>query len=141
MARAAELGLHAQVHYVGLAPADLMAGLYAGASAMVMPTFHGPTNLPVIEAWAAGCPVLTSRIRGIAEHVGSAGLLADPNSTGEVAEGIRRLWLDEALASTLVREGRRRLSEHSVDGFRQRLCEILDDARTSARSNGSQFTK
>jgi glycosyltransferase involved in cell wall biosynthesis len=60
----------------------------------VMPTFFGPTNIPVLEAWAFGCPVLTSDIRGIREQVGDAALLADPTSVEAIADGIHQLWTD-----------------------------------------------
>ena len=64
----------------GYVPDEDMSGLYAGAVALTMPTFFGPTNIPVLEAWAYGCPVLTSDIRGIREQVGDAGVLVDPRS-------------------------------------------------------------
>jgi glycosyltransferase involved in cell wall biosynthesis len=128
MGRATTLRVRDQIHYLGVAPAELMTGLYAGATALVMPTFHGPTNLPVLEAWATGCPVLTSRIRGIQEHVAAAGVLVDPHSTEEIEEGIRQLWLDETFAADLVHRGHQRLKHYSRSDFRDRLFAILDEA-------------
>lgn len=138
MGLAKTLGVRDQIHYLGVAPAEMMVGLYASATALVMPTFHGPTNLPVLEAWACSCPVLTSRIRGIQEQVSAAGLLVDPTSTKEIAEGIRQLWLDETLAGDLVHRGRRRLEQFSFPVFRDRLFAILDEAVKLVESGSVQ---
>jgi glycosyltransferase involved in cell wall biosynthesis len=63
-----QLGLEGELRYLGSAPDEDMSGLYAGAAALVMLIFFGPTNIPALEAWAFGCPVLTSDIRSIREH-------------------------------------------------------------------------
>jgi glycosyltransferase involved in cell wall biosynthesis len=110
-----------------------MSGLYAGAVALVMPTFFGPTNIPVLEAWAYGCPVLTSDIRGIREQVGDAGVLVDPRSVESIAEGIHRLWTSKSLAQTLVQRGYQRLGEYTPADYRQRLIEILEEAKIRVR--------
>ncbi len=51
------LGVENQIHYLGYVPDEDMSGIYARAAALVMPTFFGPTNIPILEAWAFGCPV------------------------------------------------------------------------------------
>ena len=73
--------------------------------ALVMPTFFGPTNIPILEAWAFGCPVLTSDIRGIREQVGDAAVLVNPRSVEAIADGIYRLWTDENLGRMLGERG------------------------------------
>jgi glycosyltransferase involved in cell wall biosynthesis len=129
MSRSYQLGVEDQIHYLGYVPDKDMSALYAGASALVMPTFCGPTNIPVIEAWAFGCPVLTSDIRGIREQVGDAALVVDPWSVEAIAEGIYRLWREESLRCTLMDRGRQRLASYSPTDFRQRLIEIVEEAK------------
>ena len=106
-----------------------MSALYSGAVALVMPTFFGPTNIPVLEAWAFGCPVLTSDIRGIREQADDAAFLVNPRSVESIAEGIYRVWIDENLRCALTRAGSRRLSSYTVDDFRNRLIEIVEEAK------------
>ena len=65
MSVSSQLGLEKEIHYLGYVPDEDMSGIYAEAVGLVMPTFFGPTNIPIFEAWAFGCPVLTSDIRGI----------------------------------------------------------------------------
>ena len=85
------------VRILGYVDDATMACLYAGATGVLLPTFFGPTNIPVIEAWAMGVPVLSSDIRGIREQCGEAALLVDPTSVEAIAEGIRSLWFDETM--------------------------------------------
>jgi PAS domain S-box-containing protein len=101
-----------------------------------MPTFFGPTNIPVLEAWSFGCPVLTSDIRGIREQMADGAVLVDPRSVESIAEGIYRLWTDENLRRQLTDAGRRRLSSYTADDFRNRLLEILEEAKDRVRSKG-----
>ena len=129
-----KLGLEREIHYLGYVDNEDMSALYAGAVALIMPTFFGPTNIPVLEAWMFGCPVLTSDIRGIREQVADAAVLADPRSVESIAEGIYRLWTDESLRRTLIEAGRRRLASYTVDDYQNRLIEILEEAKDRVRS-------
>src|SRR5262249_32455367 len=94
MAVADELGVGKNLHYLGYVPDEDISGIYAQATALVKPTFFGPGSIPVLEAWAVGCPALTSDVRGLRDHVGDAGVLVNPRSVEAIADGIRRLWTD-----------------------------------------------
>lgn len=117
-----------RVHYLGYAPAPDVAALFAEAEALVMPTFFGPTNIPVLEAWSLDCPVVTSDIRGVREQVGDAALLADPRSVAAIADAVRRLWGNDDVRLELIRRGRRRLALYTREDYTRRLSEILDRA-------------
>jgi len=127
--RAAALGIQDHLISLGYISDKDVAGLYAGAQAMVMPTFFGPTNIPVLEAWSLDCPVLTSDIRGIREQAGDAALLVDPQSVHAIAEGIRSLWLNVLLRQELIDKGKRRLSLYGRDDHDRRLIEIVQEAK------------
>ncbi len=139
MALTRRLGLDQEVRYLGYAPDEDMAALYAGAVALVMPTFFGPTNIPVLEAWAFRCAVLTSDIRGIREQVGDAGLLVDPHSVEAIAEGIYRLWADESLRHGLATRGCQRLAAYTPEDFQRRLRNILEEAKARVRDTRRSF--
>jgi len=129
MTLASKAGIQENIHYMGYASDEAMSGLYAEAVGLVMPTFFGPTNIPVLEAWALGCPVLTSDIRGIREQVHDAGILVDPASVESIAEGISKLWTDERLARDLACRGEARLATYTPDDYRQRLIDILEEGK------------
>jgi len=128
-ALSSKLGLEKEIHYLGYVPDEDMSALYAGAVGLVMPTFFGPTNIPILEAWAFGCPVLTSDIRGIREQVGDAAVLVNPRSVEAIADGIYRIWTDENLGRMLAERGRRRLASYTPQDYRQRLLEIIIEAK------------
>jgi len=129
MRRARERGIADRVRYLGYAPDADMAGLYAGAAALVFPTFFGPASIPILEAWQLGCPVLTSDIRGIREQVGDAGILVDPGSVPAIAEGIRRLWTEPDLRRTIAGAGRARLGRYTWADFESRVVSVLERLR------------
>ena len=121
-----ELGLEANVSFVGrIADAD-MPELYRRARCLVMPTFFGPTNIPPLEAFALGCPVAVSGIYGMPEQVGDAALTFDPRSAGAIAEALRRLWSDDALCAELRSRGLQHAARWNQAAFNRRFSDILE---------------
>ena len=119
------LGLGDLVHFIGYVPDDDMPDLYRLARALVMPTFFGPTNIPVLEAWSMECAVITSDLRGIREQVGDAGLLVDPKSEHSIAEAILLLDRSPELRQRLVERGRLRAQEWTPQKFAGRVADAI----------------
>jgi glycosyltransferase involved in cell wall biosynthesis len=122
-------GISNQIIYVGYLPETDMGAVYAGAAALVMPTFHGPTNIPVLEAWVYGCPVITSNVRGIRDQGGDAAVLVDPSSVDEIAEAIHKLWTDSEFSKDMANRGRKRISLYTLKDFQKRLTNIILEAK------------
>src|SRR5262249_29771213 len=114
---ATRYGIADQLTILGYIPDADIASIYAEATALVMPTFFGPTNIPISEAWALGCPVLTSDIRGIRQQSGDAALLVDPKSADDIASGIFRLWTEDGLRQQLIQAGHRRVQGFTGEDF------------------------
>ena len=131
---AQQLGIAEHVYYLGMVPDEDMAALYTLSAGLVMPTFFGPTNLPPLEAWHYGRPVITSDIRGVRDQIGDAGLLADPKSPPQLARAMLELWRNDALGSTLAERGRKRLQAYSwptyVKGVQSIVAEASERVRT-----------
>ena len=121
-----ELGLVEDVHLLGYVPDEDMPELYRRARALVMPTFYGPTNIPPLEAFVAGCPVAISGIYGMPEQMGDAALLFDPKSVEQMAACIRRLWSDDQLCARLIANGKRHNKNWGQRQFNERLLQIVD---------------
>jgi glycosyltransferase involved in cell wall biosynthesis len=130
LAKARQLDLGDRVHFVGYVPDDDLRGFYVRARALVMPTLFGPTNIPPLEAMAAGCPAVVSRIYAMPEQLGEAGLYFDPRSVEDIAVQIRRVWHDDALAAQMVKKGRERTAAAGPAVFCRRIVNLLDDLRT-----------
>jgi glycosyltransferase involved in cell wall biosynthesis len=120
------LGISDNVIFLGYVPDEHMFELYRRARALIMPSFFGPTNIPQLEAFVAGCPVAASGVYGVPDQVGDAALLFDPKSSDEIAEAMERLWTGDALCNCLIEKGKERASEWGPVQFSQRLREIVD---------------
>ena len=119
------LKLDKHVTNIGFVPETEIRSLYSNARALVMPSFFGPTNIPILEAWALRCPVVTSDLRGIREQVGDAALLVNPLDAQQIAGAIERLWTNDRLCADLIRHGADRLSRYGPQQFASQLLEIL----------------
>ena len=122
---AVQLGVADRVHFLGYVCDEDVHELYRRARALVMPTFFGPTNIPPLEAFAAGCPVAVSKVYGMPAQVGDAALLFDPESVASIAEAIRRLWTDDGLCAMLKSKGMERHKARGEREFNGRFAEII----------------
>jgi len=90
-----------------------LPSLYQGADIFVYPSLFEGAGLPVLEAMAAGVPVIASNTSSLPETVGDAGLTVDPLSVDEIAQAIGRLATDHDLKEECRRKGRLRAAEFS----------------------------
>ncbi len=109
--------------------ADVPA-LYAAASVFAYPSKAEGFGLQLLEAMAVGCPVVASDTSSLAEVVGEAGLLVDPEDAAELGEALARCLDDETLRADLERRGRERAGEFS---WRRCAEETLEVYRTVLR--------
>lgn len=116
------------MRYLDYVHADEIPYFYRLATMLVMPTFFGPTNIPVLEAFAMGCPVVTSDIRGIREQVGKAAELASPTDVDALASKILLLWTNEKRRKELISLGLEKSRGWTMSEFScelQRMIEII----------------
>ena len=70
-----------------------------------MPTYFGPTNLPPLEAFSLGVPVLYSDLIGLKDQVGDAALLLDLDDPGSLAQNLKNLISESSLKHFLIGKG------------------------------------
>jgi len=87
-ALAADLGIADDVVWVGGVPLEETVHFYRCADVFVYPSFTETFGLPLLEAMACGCPVVTSDTSAMPETAGGAALLADPKDPQSLAEAI-----------------------------------------------------
>lgn len=87
-ALAAELGITEDVVFVGGVPLEQTVSFYRAADLFVYPSLNETFGLPLLEAMACGCPVVTSDTSAMPETAGGAALLADPKDPGSIARAI-----------------------------------------------------
>jgi glycosyltransferase involved in cell wall biosynthesis len=91
---AVELGIGSDTLFVGKVPNPEIATFYQAADVLVYPSFNETFGLPILEAMACGCPVITSDVSAMPEIAGAAALLCDPRDPMSIAKAI-----GEAIAS------------------------------------------
>ncbi len=102
------LGIGHWVRRPGWVDQEELAAFYTLAEALLLPSLFESCGLPVLEAMAAGCPVVTADRYGTKELAEGAALLVDPESVDSIAAGIRRVLDDAVLRGELVAAGRER---------------------------------
>jgi len=122
-----ELNLAVQVNILGFVPQSDLVALYRQALALTFVTFFGPDNLPPLEAFALGCPVIASSVLGAQEQLGNAALLVDPANPEEIALAIRKLYKTPTLRASLIRRGKQRALKWTSEDFVKGVFEILDE--------------
>jgi glycosyltransferase involved in cell wall biosynthesis len=82
-----------------------LRALYARASVFLFPSLCEGFGMPLLEAMACGCPVLTADFGAMAEVSGDAALGVDTRSIDAIADGLRRLHGSPELRTTLRARG------------------------------------
>jgi glycosyltransferase involved in cell wall biosynthesis len=114
--RMAETALQAgTLRLLGYVPDDTLAALYARAAAFAFPSLYEGFGLPVLEAMAAGAPVIASATTAVGETAGDAALLVDPQDESAIAFAIAQVVDDAATAEWLRRAGFARAAQFTWD--------------------------
>ena len=129
-AKAAELGLAGQLHFLGMIPLPDVQALYRAARMTVIPTlFEGGPGIPVLEAMALGSPLAASTACGIPEAVGDGGLLFDGLDPADMAGALRRLWSDAGLRGELAARARARSAARTWERAARAYVDVYGEAR------------
>jgi glycosyltransferase involved in cell wall biosynthesis len=126
-AAAERLKISDAVHFLGFVERAELIGLYRHALALAYVTFFGPENLPTLEAFALGCPVIASDVPGAREQLGDAALLVDPRSPEQIAAAVRRLAEAPAARADLIERGRARAHRFTSKDFVAGVVSWLDE--------------
>jgi len=128
--RAEALGLRPRVRLLGDVSTEDLVALYSGALAFIYASVYEGFGMPVLEAMACGCPVVTADRSSLPEVAGGAALLVDPASAAKLAEAIARLASEPGERARLAAAGSarvldftwRRTAEGMLDAFEQALA-------------------
>jgi glycosyltransferase involved in cell wall biosynthesis len=83
-----ELGISDDVIFTGGVPLEETVAFYRAADVFAYPSLNETFGLPILEAMACGCPVVTSDTTAMPETAGGAAVLADPKDPASIARGI-----------------------------------------------------
>ncbi len=129
MDAAARMGMNGSVVFPGYVPDADFSALMRGSMALIFPSLFEGFGMPLLEAMAAGRPLLVSNATSLPEVTGDAALLFDPRKAAEIVDAIARIAGDPGLRAELGAASARRLE--TFGGAREmsaRYLKIFHDA-------------
>jgi glycosyltransferase involved in cell wall biosynthesis len=133
LARSRASNLAERIHLVGEVPYAEIGRYYKHAEAFVFPSFLETFGHPLLEAMAAGLPVVAADIGVFREIGGDAALYCAPFDTESISRSIEQVLRDDDLRGRLVEKGFERVASYSwdrtVDGMVEMFTEVLEESR------------
>lgn len=126
-AEAARFGVTDAVRRLGFVSDEDLSVLYRAARAHLFVSRYEGFGLTVVEAMAAGCPVITSSEGALREVAGDAALIVDPEDASAIGRAIVTLCQDEAQRAELVRRGRERAKLFSLRAQALAMAKVYRD--------------
>ena len=115
------------VHCTGYVTDRQLAALYNRATALILPSLDEGFGLPVLEAMACGCPVITTCRGALPEAGGDAArYLPDPTDTDELASLIADIVTNTALRQDLISRGQAHARNFSWDHTARQTLSLLE---------------
>jgi alpha-1,3-rhamnosyl/mannosyltransferase len=121
------------VHLLDHLPDDALRLLYDRAEIFVYASLYEGFGIPVLEAFAAGLPLVASLSSSIPEVAGAAALLIDPTSPENIAKAVASISTQPELRQELIRAGRLRLELFSWKRAAGATARVLTEVVGSAR--------
>jgi len=116
-------------------PSIELAKWYRSALGFVFPSLHETFGMPILEAMACGCPVVTSNVSACSEIAGEAALLVNPRSVEDITNAIQRLVRDESLRYSLRQKGLARAQQFTWGKSAERHLKVFEGILSGKRQH------
>ena len=117
-------GISDRIHLIGYVTDEQLQALYHSATVYVHPSLFEGFGLPVLEAMAAGCPVVTSSISSLPEVAGDGAILVPPSDERALASALNDVLSDQEARGALSRAGLKRSSEFTWERTAQLTMDV-----------------
>ncbi len=122
----AKYGVASRVKFLGHVDDVYLPALYSGAKALVFPSLYEGFGLPILEAMAVGCPVLTSGISSMPEVAEDAALYVNPYDIENITSGLIDI-LDRNKGQELRVKGLEQVKKFSWEKAARATLKVLED--------------
>ncbi|HET9886046.1 MAG TPA: flippase-like domain-containing protein [bacterium] len=113
------------IRELGFVTEDDLAALYQSAVALVFPSLYEGFGIPLLEAMASGCPVVSTNWGAMKEVCGDAALLVDSRNPDEIANAVKRILTEPALREDLINKGYARARNFSWEKTARETLDVL----------------
>lgn len=125
--KAQEFDIISNVHFLNFVPIEVLKALYCNAFALVFPSFFGPDNIPPLEAFALGCPVISANFLGAEFQLADAALLFDPKNEHELALMIKKLHENSDLRQSLINKGELLVKNYTSEKYLENIIQTINE--------------
>jgi glycosyltransferase involved in cell wall biosynthesis len=127
--RASQLGVAEDVEFTGYLREDDVGRFYRRAGVLVLPSYSEGLPTVILEAMSFGLPIVTTRIRGAADHLveGENVLFVPPRTSAPLAAALERLLEDESLRATMGENNRRKAESFAPDRVVQAYVRVFEE--------------
>lgn len=119
-----KLGIEDRVKFLGYVPDKDLPVLYSGAEALLFPSLFEGFGLPIIEAQACGCPVITSNTSSMPEVAGKGVVLVNPYSVEDIIRGIREI---RRIRENLIKKGFENVKRFSWEKCAAQTLKVFEE--------------
>jgi len=120
-----EILVSENIKEIGYIASEDLSVLYSSALALVFPSFYEGFGLPLIEAMANNCPVLSSNAGSLPEVGGEAVLYFNPSDSEDIKNAMLRIIKDKELRKNLIKKGGERVQSFSWQKCAQSTKKVL----------------
>ncbi len=120
-----KLGIEDKVKFLGYVPDEKLPTLYSGAQALVFPSLFEGFGLPILEAQACGCPVITSDVSSMPEVAGDGAIFVDPCDVEQMVNAMIRVK-DERESLKLIKKGSENIKKFSWEKCARETLKVLE---------------
>ncbi len=120
-----------RVVFTGCLPDEDLLRFYHAAECLVYPSFYEGFGLPVLEAMACGCPVITSNVSSLPEVAGEAALLIDPYRIETITNALVSLLTNPGLAQTLIQKGFEQARRFTWEAAARKTLDVFEKVKAS----------
>jgi glycosyltransferase involved in cell wall biosynthesis len=123
----AKLAVKDRIIFLDYVPSANLPSLYSMAQALVFASLYEGFGLPVLEAMACGCPVITSKVTSLPEVGGDSVLYVDPENVESIAQGMYQILTNTELKTNLIHQGLARAKLFSWEKTAEGVFRVLED--------------
>lgn len=135
--RAHELGISDHVHWLGFVSRPELSYLYDHAMALTFVSWFGPDNLPPLEAFSRGCPVIAADVPGARQQLKDACQYIDPASIESLRDALVKLDTTPDMVTDMVQKGKRIVAERTGADYARAVEGILGSIMPDCLRTGS----